>query len=159
MYRDAPQNGTRTGSRSARPSRAAPAQRRWSRLAHAVAAGTLIAGTLTAVGAGAHHPGSHAVRQGDGRIALDIAATASDACVTIGSIAPGRPQGASGGGEAIPVTVRLTKAGGGQACAQVVRQVAGKIMLDPARERRHVFIYVVAPDGQVQSTERVPITP
>jgi hypothetical protein len=134
-------------------------ERRWSRLAHGVAALTLIAGTVTALSARAHHPGSHAVRQGDGRIALDIAAIGSDSCVTIGSIAPGRPSGASGGGEALPVTVRLTRAGGGQACAQVVRQIGGKTVLDPARERRHVFIYVVAPDGQVQSTERVPITP
>jgi hypothetical protein len=131
---------------------------RWSRLAHALAAGTLIAGTLTAVTAGAHHPGSHAVRQGDGRIAVDIAALGSDSCVTIGSIAPGRPSGASGGGEALPVTVRLTKAGSGQACAQAIRPITGKTMLDPARDRRHVFIYVVAPDGQIQSTERVPIT-
>jgi hypothetical protein len=109
--------------------------------------------------AGAHHPGSHAVRQADGRIALDIATVGSDSCVTIGSIAPGRPPGASGGGEALPVTVRLTKAGGGQACAQAIRQITGKTVLDPARDRRHIFIYVVAPDGQVQSTERVPIKP
>jgi hypothetical protein len=111
--------------------------------------------TAWALPAAAHHPGSHATRLPDGRVELEVA-TVGDGCTSMGPIAPGLPAGVSPPPGAAPVTARLARPAG-TVCTMIAKPVRGEavLRLPPATAAIHVFI--VGPDGAVQSTERVPV--
>jgi hypothetical protein len=107
------------------------------------------------VSAQAHHPGSHADRQRDGRVRIDAVAMAPDACTTIAEIRLGAPSGVTPPPGSAPVTVRLKREG--QVCAAVVTAVRGREILDVQRAAQQIHLYFQAPDGSLTSTERFPI--
>ncbi|HVL72579.1 MAG TPA: hypothetical protein VM434_11950 [Beijerinckiaceae bacterium] len=112
-----------------------------------------IAGALEAL---AHHPGSHAYREADGRVRVEVASPVGDACTTVGRVEAGAPTGVAAPAGAVPVTVRLQRPPGAP-CATVVRTATGEAVLAVGREARTLHLYVIAPDGRVAATERVPI--
>ena len=103
----------------------------------------------------AHHPGSHAARDADGGVRLEVVVTAADACTSIAQVRPGAPPGIAAVPGSAPVTARLQRPGG--ACAAVVTAVRAEERLDLGREVGQILLYVVGPDGAVASTERVPV--
>ena len=104
----------------------------------------------------AHHPGSHASRQPDGRVRVDIVATASDSCTSIASVAPGAPAGIRPPQGSEPVTVRLVRPAGA-ACATMVTAARADATISVPPRASHLHVYILGPDGQVQGTERVPV--
>jgi hypothetical protein len=102
----------------------------------------------------AHHPGSHAYREADGRVRLEVTVLASDACTEIGVIAKGAPSAGGRPPGAEPVTVRLTRPPEAM-CATVVKQVSKAAMLDVSRRVERLHLYVLDPKGRVQTSERV----
>src|SRR3712207_6241052 len=52
---------------------------------------SLVLAIATAAETLAHHPGSHAARQGDGRVRLDVSAVVPDACTAVASVERGAP--------------------------------------------------------------------
>jgi hypothetical protein len=120
-----------------------------------LALGSLILGIAAAVDAMAHHPGSHAVRDG-GLVRLEAVVVAPDGCTRIAAVAIGSPPGVAPPPRAEPVTVRLerpTDASCGQALASLRREVS----LPVPAERASLHLFVVGADGRVASSERVPI--
>ena len=111
---------------------------------------------LASPGALAHHPGSHANRLPDGRVRLEVATLATDACTRVGTVASGAPASVKAPPGAAPVTARLVREGSG-ACATVVTAAKSEVVLDLGRGASHVFLYILTPDGTVASTERVPV--
>ena len=103
----------------------------------------------------AHHPGSHAAREADGRVRLDVVVTAADACTTIAAVTAGAPSGVAPVPGSTPVTARLQRPGG--ACATVVTAVRAEERLHLGQNVGQILLYVVGPDGAVASTERVPV--
>lgn len=104
----------------------------------------------------AHHPGSHAERLSDGRVSLDAVATAADICIRIVEVQAGAPPGIAAVAGSAPVTVRLGRTGSAS-CTAALSAVHLKVMLDLPREARQLLLYVLAPDGSVAATERVPV--
>jgi hypothetical protein len=104
----------------------------------------------------AHHPGSHAVRQPDGRVKVDAVAMASDSCTSIAALQPGTPPGLRAPQGTEPVVVRLARPSA-PACATMVTAVRSDAVLTVPAKATHLHLYIVAPDGQVQASERVPI--
>jgi hypothetical protein len=117
------------------------------------AACLLIASTGTAP---AHHPGSHAYRQPDGQVRLEIAAMAGDSCTRIASVEPGAPSGLRPPPGSEPVTVRLTRPQAA-VCATVVSVATHEAILPASAKVTHLHLYILAPDGRVQGSERVPV--
>jgi hypothetical protein len=103
----------------------------------------------------AHHPGSHASRQADGRVRLDLVTIASDSCTTVASVERGAPTSAQAPKGSEPVTVRL-KRSEGAVCATVVTATREEVVLDVPKDARMLHLFVVGPEG-VRATERVPI--
>ena len=103
----------------------------------------------------AHHPGSHAARDADGRVRLEVVVTAADACTTIAALSAGAPPGVAPVPGSAPVTARLQRPGG--ACATVVTAVGAQGRLELGQDARQILLYVVGPDGAVASTERIPV--
>ncbi|HEX2552950.1 MAG TPA: hypothetical protein VHL98_04560 [Microvirga sp.] len=115
----------------------------------------ILAAALGAMGpAAAHHPGSHAYRQPDGRVRVEAVAQATDACIRIGSIRAGAPDGLAPVPGSAAVTARLERQGEG-ACAAIVTAVRAEALLDLDRSARQVLLYILAPDGKVAATERL----
>jgi len=120
-------------------------------------------GRLTLVGlalalptsAHAHHPGSHASRQPDGRVQIQVVTTTADSCTDIADVLVGPPPGLSAVPESFPVTVRLKRRGG--TCESVVTAVRARQVLQVPQDMRQIHLFVAAPDGRVLATERVPI--
>jgi hypothetical protein len=110
---------------------------------------------LGASAASAHHPGSHAARQPDGRIRLEIAVPTSDLCTGIGDVALGPPPGIAPAPGAAPVTVHLKRPDG--PCVGAASVARGEQMLDLPRQESQVLVYVIGEDGTIVSTERVPL--
>lgn len=104
----------------------------------------------------AHHPGSHARRQDDGRVGLDVATSASDSCTTIRSVAVGAPPQVKPVAGSTPVTVRLQRPEGA-ICATVVTALHEAAVLDVPASSTILNLYVLGPDGTVAASERVPI--
>jgi hypothetical protein len=104
----------------------------------------------------AHHPGSHATRRADGKVVVDVATLATDACTRIAAIRPGAPASLAPVPGSVPVTAQLERQGSGP-CATVVTAVKAETALDLGRDARQILLYVVGPDGAVAATERVPI--
>lgn len=115
----------------------------------------LLAALLLATPAFAHHPGSHASRQPDGRVRIDVAVTAGG-CTFIDEIATGAPGGLMAPPGTIPVTVKLKTAQG--TCAALdIAVLREEAVLSLPQGASHVSLYVLNPAGGIKSTERVPI--
>ncbi|HYF52924.1 MAG TPA: hypothetical protein VEA41_01550 [Salinarimonas sp.] len=123
-----------------------------------LALGSLALGIAAAVEALAHHPGSHARRDGAGFVRLEAVAAVPDGCTTIGAVEPGTPPGVGAPPNAAPVTVRLARPAG-VPCTQAVGSVRRDAVLKVPAERSVLHLFVVGPDGRVASSERVPIQP
>ena len=108
-----------------------------------------------AAGAQAHHPGSHATRQKDGRVRVQVVTATVDSCTDIAEVVAGPPPGLSPVPGSSPVTVRLRRRGG--ACESVATAVRAEQVLQIAEDVRQIHVFVSAPDGRVVATERVPI--
>jgi hypothetical protein len=104
----------------------------------------------------AHHPGSHANRLPDGRVNLEAVATATDACIRIGEVRAGAPPRVAAVAGTAPVTVRLERPNA-EACAAVVQALRRDAVLDLPPEVRQILLYILAPDGTLAATERVPV--
>ncbi len=104
----------------------------------------------------AHHPGSHAYREADGRVRLEVTAVASDACTRVGSISRGAPASVRTPEGAEAITVTLTRPAQAM-CAMLVRTLTEVAVLPLPGGARIVHLYVMAPDGRLQTSERVPI--
>lgn len=111
---------------------------------------------LAAAGAQAHHPGSHATREKDGRVKVEAVATVGDSCLAIAAVRLGTPPNVTAPAGAAPVTAEVKRAGstGCRAAATVLR---AEHLLPLGAEVRQIHLYVVGPDGAVLSTERVPL--
>ena len=108
----------------------------------------------SAATAAAHHPGSHAYRQPDGRVRVEVVAQATDACIRVGEIRVGSPDGLAPVPGSAAVTARLERRGEG-ACASVVTAARGEALLDLDRGARQVLLYILSPAGRVSATERL----
>ena len=126
--------------------------------AHIALASLLVATvtTLTAVQALAHHPGSHAVRETEGRVRLAFATAAADTCTTVQSVTIGAPASVRPVGGSTPVTVRLQRPPGAL-CATMVSALHEEVALEVPASANLLLVYIVAPDGRVTASERVPI--
>jgi hypothetical protein len=118
--------------------------------------GLALAALLLAAPAFAHHPGSHATRQAEGRVMVEAVAMANDACTRIASVRSGAPPRVAPVPGSAPVTVQLERAGAGP-CAAAVTAVRAEAALDLPRDARQILLYILAPDGSVVATERVPV--
>jgi hypothetical protein len=103
----------------------------------------------------AHHPGSHAVREKDGRVRLDVAATAPETCAAVAGIRNVTPPRVASPPGGAPVTVQLSRKPG--ACSPAPTLVRHEGFLDIAEGVRLLHLYVVGADGAVLATERVPL--
>jgi hypothetical protein len=126
-----------------------PACQRLTRSALLVAAALAGASQVAA-----HHPGSHAYRQPDGRVRVEVVAQATDACIRVGEIRVGSPDGLAPVPGSAAVTARLERQGEG-ACATVVTAARGEALLALDRGARQVLLYVLGLDGKVSATERL----
>jgi hypothetical protein len=120
-----------------------------------VRGGLVLGAVVWAAGALAHHPGSHAFRQADGRVRVEAVAMASDACTLIDGIRTGTPPGVAPPPGSAPVTVTLKQHG--QMCAAVVTAVRAEALLDIPRGAAQILVYVQGADGSLAASERVPI--
>jgi hypothetical protein len=116
---------------------------------------SLVLAIATAAETLAHHPGSHAAREGDGRVRLDVATAVPDACTTIAAVEKGAPPSVQPPRGAEPVTVRLERPAG-LACATVVTAVRREAVLEIPPDIATLHLFIVGPEG-VRATERVPI--
>jgi hypothetical protein len=131
---------------------------RLSLMALLLALCSLVLGIAATVEAFAHHPGSHATRKGPGTVWLEAVATISDGCTTIGSVALGAPAGVAAPPSSEPVTIRLVRPQGA-VCTQALGSARNESTLPVPAARASLHLFVVAPDGRVVSSERVPIRP
>lgn len=130
---------------------------RLSPIAQLVAVVALVAGIVFAIEAAAHHPGSHAFREADGRVRLEAVATASDACTAISGVTQGTPAGVTAPAGSVPVVVQLVRRSGSDMCATVVKALNETVFLPVAPAIRQLHVYVVDSAGKVLSTERIPV--
>jgi hypothetical protein len=112
---------------------------------------------LSVISALAHHPGSHAFRQSDGRVKLESVVTVPDGCTFIGAVTPGAPSGQAAPPDAFPVTVKLRRSDAGSACTLALKVMRDESMLSVPANQSRLHLFVVAADGKLASTERVPI--
>jgi hypothetical protein len=105
--------------------------------------------------AAAHHPGSHANRQADGRVKLDAVAMASDTCTRIAGIRMGTPPAVTPPPGSAPATVQLRREG--EVCGAAVTAVRAEAVLDVPAGAKTILLYIQAPDGSLAASERVPI--
>jgi hypothetical protein len=116
-----------------------------------------IALALSVITAFAHHPGSHAFRQGDGRVKLESVVTVPDGCTFIGAVTTGTPSGQTAPPDAYPITVKLRRSDAGSACTMALKVLKDDSMLSVPAGQARLHLFVVAADGKLASTERVPI--
>jgi hypothetical protein len=119
------------------------------------AAAGLVAAILFQTAAGAHHPGSHATDQGGGRVRIEAVATVTDTCTQIAEIRTGLPPGISAVPGGTPVTVRLRRPEG--PCQTAVTAIRAAQTLDVKGAAGQIHLYVLAPDGSLASSERIPV--
>lgn len=103
----------------------------------------------------AHHPGSHAVREKDGRVRMEIVATAADSCTAITSVRNVAPPRVAPPPASAPVTVQLQRSGGASRCMVTPTVLRADWRLEIAEGVRYLHLYILAPDGTVTSTERI----
>jgi hypothetical protein len=111
--------------------------------------------TLFPLAALAHHPGSHATREGGNRVRVEAVALATDDCTRIETIRPGAPPVVKAPSGLTPVTARLRRGGG--ACVAAAAAVRGEQVLDLPTGVQQILLYVEGPDGALMSSERVPV--
>jgi hypothetical protein len=120
-------------------------------------ASIVLAAGLMMVEAIAHHPGSHAARQGDRQVRLQVVANVTDGCTAIAAIRRGVPTGAQAPAGVDPVIVQLRRPPAETMCAQVIRTLRAEAVLDTPGDIRALHVFTLAADGRVTATERVPI--
>ena len=108
-----------------------------------------------ATGAVAHHPGSHAAKQRDGRVRLEVVATVTDTCTSIAQVRIGLPPGVAAAPSGTPVTARLRRQEG--PCEEAPTAIRGIEALELDASVGQLHLYVIAPDGSLASTERIPV--
>jgi hypothetical protein len=107
-------------------------------------------------GALAHHPGSHATREPDGRVRVEAVATVGDSCLVFGAIRTGTPPAVLPPPGATPVTAYVErKAATG--CISTATAIRGEGLLAIGTDVRQIHLYIVGPDGALIGTERVPL--
>jgi len=106
-------------------------------------------------GALAHHPGSHATREGGNRVRIDAVALATDNCTRIDAIRLGTPAVATAPPGLTPVTARLKRGDG--TCVAAANAVRAEQVLELPIGVKQIFLYVEGSDGVLVSTERVPV--
>jgi hypothetical protein len=111
----------------------------------------------TAGTAEAHHPGSHAVREKDGRVRVEVAAAAADSCTAIASVRNVAPPRVTPPPATAPVTVQLQRSGGAARCTAGPIVLRADWRIEIAEGVRYLHLYILTPDGTVASTERVPL--
>ena len=117
-----------------------------------------VVAVLCAIGAHAHHPGSHAWRQsGTDQVKLEAVAVVTDGCTGIASVFAGVPSGHSAPPDTFPITVRLQSIPSSQACTMQARVVKNVSYVDVPTSWRRLHVFILKPDGSLQATERVPI--
>ena len=104
----------------------------------------------------AHHPGSHAARLPDGRVKVEAVAMASDACTSIASLERGAPAGVRPPPGSEPVIARLARPAAAMCATAITATRHEAVLLIPAGATQ-IHLYIVAPDGRVQASERVPV--
>jgi len=104
----------------------------------------------------AHHPGSHASRLRDGQVRLEVAATVTDGCTRIGTVRRGVPGAARAPAGVDPVVVQLERPAGAL-CTQALGTARADAVLDTPPKLTALHLFVVAADGRVTATERVPV--
>jgi hypothetical protein len=122
------------------------------RTASHLLAAALISCPLAAL---AHHPGSHATREGGNRVRIEAVALATDDCTRIETIRPGTPDIVKAPAGLIPVTARLRRGEG--ACMAAAAAVRGEQVLELPAGVQQILLYVEGPDGRLVSSERVPV--
>jgi hypothetical protein len=121
-----------------------------------LAIAALLLAIAATVEASAHHPGSHANRSPDGMVRVEVAVAAADSCTRIEAVGLGAPAGVKAPAGSQPVTVTLAREPG-LACAQVVSAAREETSLPVPVGVSRLHLFVVGPDGQILSTERVPV--
>lgn len=104
----------------------------------------------------AHHPGSHAVRASDGQVRLDVVAPVTDGCTKVGTVQRGVPPSARAPAGVDPVVVQLERPAGA-VCTQALGIARAETVLDTPPSLAALHLFVVAADGRVTATERVPV--
>ncbi|HEX2135056.1 MAG TPA: hypothetical protein VHG30_04010 [Microvirga sp.] len=108
-----------------------------------------------AAGAQAHHPGSHARREGDGRVRLEVVAAVADSCTAVADVRPGTPPGVVAPPGSMPVTAGLRRDGG--PCVPRAAAIRSEHVLEAGANVRQVHLYILSPEGALAATERVPV--
>lgn len=133
--------------------------RRTSLLAPLVALASLVVALalafVVATEASAHHPGSHA-RRVSGTVEIEAVAVTTDSCTRAGDLVAGAPAGQTPPAGSLPVTFRLERAGDA-VCAMVVGRAERGARFPLSGDAATVHLYIVASDGRLVATERVPI--
>lgn len=117
------------------------------------AAAVLLA--LAAASAQAHHPGSHAAREGGNRVRVEAVTVATDDCTRIDSIRVGSPTVVTPPPGSTPITARLKRGQG--ACAARPTAVRAEQVLELPASVQQIFLYVEGVDGTLVGSERVPV--
>ena len=118
-------------------------------------AGVLMLGWLG--GAEAHHPGSHASREKNGQVRIDIAAATTDSCLAVGTVRNVAPPRVSAAPASAPVTVQLQRSTGSAPCRTTPTVVRAERRLEIAAGVQQLHLFILAPEGTILSTERVPL--
>lgn len=121
-----------------------------------VALGSLILAIVTAVEGRAHHPGSHAARLSDGTVKLELGLASEDPCMIIAATRSDPPAGVRPPKGGHPVTVQLRRPNDA-VCSVSVRALRGEAVVEVPADVRLIHLYVVGPDGDLRSTQRIPI--
>ncbi len=133
--------------------------RRTSLVAPLVAIASLVVALalafVAATEAAAHHPGSHA-RRVSGAVEVEAVAVTTDSCTRAGALVAGAPAGQSPPPGSLSVTFRLERPADA-VCAMVVGRAEGSARLPVTADATVVHLYIVASDGRLIATERVPI--
>jgi hypothetical protein len=103
----------------------------------------------------AHHPGSHARREGGNRVRIEAVAIATDDCTRIDNVRSGAPAVVTPPPGVVPVTARLKRGQG--ICVAGPIAVRAEHVLELPPGVKQIFLYVEGPDGSVVGSEQVPI--
>lgn len=105
----------------------------------------------------AHHPGSHATREADGRVRVEAVTVANDRCTALSPVTAGAPETVVPPAGTVPATVQRRVVSPGATCPPEPVRLAAEGVLEVPQGAGLIMLYVLGPDGQVQSTERIPV--
>jgi hypothetical protein len=103
----------------------------------------------------AHHPGSHASREGGNRVRVEVVTLATDDCTRIDSIRLGMPATVQPPPGSTPITARL-KRGQGTCVAGPIAVRAEQVIELPVAVQQ-IFLYIEGTDGALVGSQRVPV--